>query len=191
MSRRISRRGLIGAFGALAGLSSGSALFSQAARPAFAHWVENFRARARGRGVSDATYSRVMATINPDTSLYALDRAQPECREEVWQYLNRRVSDWRIRTGKQRAKEHASLLERVEREYAVDRYAMLGLWGMESAFGDVVVNPKHMRPVLPALAALAWGEPRRRSARLPPETYSSTRYGCDVVPASLGISPNS
>ena len=33
---------------------------------------------------------------------------------------------------------------------------------MESAFGDVVVNPKHMRPVVPALAALAWGEPRRR-----------------------------
>ncbi len=43
-----------------------------------------------------------------------------------------------------------------------DRYIMLGLWGMESAFGDVVDNPKHMRPVFPALAALAWGEPRRR-----------------------------
>src|ERR1700687_2705117 len=34
---------------------------------------------------------------------------------------------------------------------------------MESSFGDVVVNPKYMRPVLPALAALAWGEPRRRA----------------------------
>jgi len=40
---------------------------------------------------------------------------------------------------------------------------MLGLWGMASAFGDLVDNPKHMRPVLPALAALAWGEPRRRA----------------------------
>ena len=40
---------------------------------------------------------------------------------------------------------------------------MLGLWGMESAFGDVATNPKHMRPVIPALAALAWGEARRRS----------------------------
>ncbi len=39
---------------------------------------------------------------------------------------------------------------------------MLGLWGMESSFGDVIVNPKYMRPVIPALAALAWGEPRRR-----------------------------
>src|SRR6185503_7280422 len=70
--------------------------------------------------------------------------------------------DWRITTGIERAREIAPLLERIERDYGVDRYIMLGLWGMESAFGDVVVNPKHMRPVIPALAALAWGEPRRR-----------------------------
>jgi len=128
----------------------------------FSQWVESFRPRARGRGISDATYSRVMSAIRPDTSVYALDRSQPEFKEEVWQYLNRRVSDWRIHTGKERAKEYAALLARVEREYAVDRYIMLGLWGMESAYGDVVVNLKLMRPVMPALAALAWGERRRR-----------------------------
>jgi lytic murein transglycosylase len=33
---------------------------------------------------------------------------------------------------------------------------------MESSFGDVMDNPKYMRPVIPALAALAFGEPRRR-----------------------------
>jgi lytic murein transglycosylase len=33
---------------------------------------------------------------------------------------------------------------------------------MESSYGDVVINPKYMRPIIPALAALAWGEPRRR-----------------------------
>ncbi len=31
-----------------------------------------------------------------------------------------------------------------------------------SSYGDVVDNPKYMRPVIPALAALAYGEPRRR-----------------------------
>ena len=34
---------------------------------------------------------------------------------------------------------------------------------MESSFGDVIVNRKYMRPVIPALAALASGEPRRRA----------------------------
>src|SRR5260370_1077747 len=40
---------------------------------------------------------------------------------------------------------------------------MLGLWGIESAFGDPDVQKNHMRPIIPALAALAWGEPRRRA----------------------------
>jgi membrane-bound lytic murein transglycosylase B len=129
----------------------------------FPEWVAALRARARAKGVSDATYTRVMGALKLDLSVYALDSDQPEFHEEVWQYLNKRVSDWRIVTGKERAAEHAKLLERVEKEYGVDRYTMLGLWGMESAFGDLVTNPKHMRPIFPALAALAWGEPRRRS----------------------------
>jgi membrane-bound lytic murein transglycosylase B len=159
---RPSRRDLIllGA-GAAAAMACGRAQ-AQVARQPFAQWVESFRPRALARGVSEATYRRVMSGIKPDTSVYALDRAQPEFNEELWQYLNRRVSDWRIQTGKERARQHAALLSRIEREYGIDRYHLMGLWGMESAFGDVVENMKHQRPVIPALAALAWGEPRRR-----------------------------
>src|SRR6185436_7122767 len=51
----------------------------------------------------------------------------------------------------------------IEKDYGVERSVMLGLWGIESAFGDADVQKNHMRPVIPALAALAWGEPRRRA----------------------------
>jgi lytic murein transglycosylase len=164
MHNSLSRRALLAAgLGGLCALPFPAGAAAQSSRLTFAQWVDSFRARAIARGVSASTYTRVMNAIVPDTSVYALDRAQPEFQEVVWQYLNRRVSDWRITTGKVRAREHAKLLERIEQDYGVDRYVMLGLWGMESAFGDVVENPKHMRPVLPALAALAWGEPRRRS----------------------------
>ena len=95
--------------------------------------------------------------------MFAQFRSQPEFTEQIWQYINRRCSDWRVITGKERAKEYAGLLTRLEKDYGVDRYILLGLWGMELSFGDVVTNPKYMRPVIPALAALAWGEPRRRS----------------------------
>jgi len=153
---------LSGALGAAAGLALGRpALATQS--PAFAHWVTGFRARAIRRGISEATYDRVMTTLSPDTSVFAQFRAQPEFTEQVWQYINRRCSDWRVITGKERAKEYAGLLARLEKDYGVDRYILLGLWGMESSFGVVIVNPKYMRPVIPALAALAWGEPRRRS----------------------------
>jgi membrane-bound lytic murein transglycosylase B len=164
MAQSITRRAFFDtAFGAAVAFAGCAPAFAQVSPLSFPQWVERFRARAQERGISEATYNRVLGSIKPDTSVYALDRAQPEFNEEIWQYLNRRVSDWRIITGKERAREYADLLARVEHEYGVDRYIMLGLWGMESAFGDVVVNPKHMRPVMPALAALAWGEPRRRS----------------------------
>jgi lytic murein transglycosylase len=163
MAPAITRRAwLATALGATASLALiGEALAKQT--PAFARWVAGFRARAIARGVSEQTYDRVMSAVTPDTSVFEQFRAQPEFTEQVWQYINRRCSDWRVITGKERAKEYAGLLTRLEKDYGVDRYTMLGVWGMESSFGDVITNPKYMRPVIPALAALAWGEPRRHA----------------------------
>jgi lytic murein transglycosylase len=136
---------------------------ARAAGASFEAWRDAFRHRAAARGIQDATYRRVMDGIKPDTSVYAEIRSQPEFNEALWQYINRRASDWRIITGKARAQQYAPLLARIESAYGVDRYIMLALWGIESSYGEVIDNPKYMRPVIPALAALAWGEPRRRS----------------------------
>ena len=134
---------------------------AQGARP-FPQWVESFRARALERGVSDATYTKVMGNLKPDTSVFAAIRNQPEFQEKIWQYLNRRVSDWRIQTGKEKLKEHGALLARIEKDTGVSRTVLLALWGIESAYGDPDVQKSAMRPVFPSLAALAWGEARRR-----------------------------
>jgi peptidoglycan lytic transglycosylase B len=159
----LSRRTwLTGALGAGCSLAFGAASPVHAAPTSFPRWVVAFRARALKRGISEATYARVMNSLEPDTSVFAQFRSQPEFTEQLWQYINRRCSEWRVITGQQRAKDYGALLERIEKDYGVDRYVMLGLWGMESSFGDVMTNSKYMRPVIPALAALAWGEPRRR-----------------------------
>jgi membrane-bound lytic murein transglycosylase B len=159
----LSRRSLIsGTFGSLALFAAGSAAQAQRASTGFERWVAGFKPRALARGVSSETYDRVMNGVKPDTSVYAQNSAQPEFTEKLWQYVNRRCSDHRVITGKKRATEYEKLLARIETDYGVDRYLMLGLWGMESSFGDLVDNPRYMKPVMPALAALAWGEPRRR-----------------------------
>jgi len=160
--RRLTRRSVI-----TSGIAAGtcvvwSGLATAVQSPAFARWVAEFRSRAISRGISEQTYDRVMGPVAPDTSVLAEVRSQPEFTELMWQYINRRCSEWRVITGKARAKEYADLLGRIEKDYGVDRYVMLGLWGMESSFGDLIVNRKYMRPIIPALAALAWGEPRRR-----------------------------
>jgi len=104
-----------------------------------------------------------MGTLGPDTTGLEAIHSQPEFNEQLWQYLNRRVSDWRITTGKEKAQEYAPLFARIEKDFGVERSVMLGIWGIESAFGDPLVQQNHMRPVIPSLAALAWGEPRRRA----------------------------
>jgi lytic murein transglycosylase len=100
--------------------------------------------------------------LAPDPSVFDELRDQPEFTEQLWQYLNRRVSEWRLTTGKEKLREHADLLARIERDFGVPPSVMLGLWGVESAYGDPVVHKNHSRPVIPALATLAWAEPRRR-----------------------------
>ena len=146
------------------GIAASAALGAHAAAspPGFSNWVAEFRSRALTRGISEKTYAKVMNSLEPDMSVFARFNAQPEFTEQLWQYVNRRCSDWRVITGKERAKEYADLLSRIEKDYGVSRYILLGLWGMESSYGDLIDNRKYMRPVIPALAALAWREPRRR-----------------------------
>lgn len=160
----LSRRAwLRGAFGAAGSLALPAPLFAQSAAQPFEQWVAAFRPRALAKGVSGATYDRVMGRVKPDMSVFAQQRSQPEFREQLWQYLNRRVSEWRIVAGRERAREYAPLLAKIERDPGVERAVILGLWGVESAFGDPIVQQNHFKPVIPSLAALAWGEPRRRA----------------------------
>jgi membrane-bound lytic murein transglycosylase B len=147
--------------------SLGAPILLTHARPALAQsfeaWREAFHARALAKGVTEATWDRAMAHVKPDMSVFEQIKAQPEFTEQIWQYINRRVSDWRIIHGKQALKENAALFTRIERDFGVERGTLLALWGVESAYGDPAVQKNHMRPVFPSLAALAWNEPRRKA----------------------------
>jgi len=104
-----------------------------------------------------------MQEVQPDTGVLEAIRNQAEFNLQLWQYLNRATTDWKINAGKEKAKQYAPLLSRIESDFGVEPAFMLGVWGIESAFGDPVVEKNHMRPVIPSLATLAWGEPRRRA----------------------------
>src|SRR6266478_3841979 len=92
-----------------------------AAPPGFDLWRDGFRARALARGISDTTWTRVMGRIEPDMSVFKQMRNQPEFNEQIWQYINRRVSDWRIIAGKEALKKNEALFARIEKDFGVDR----------------------------------------------------------------------
>ncbi|HAP11518.1 MAG TPA: lytic murein transglycosylase, partial [Afipia sp.] len=75
----------------------------------------------------------------------------------------RRVSDWRLSAGKVALQKNSALFARIEKDFGVERGTLLALWGVETAYGDPLVQQNHMRPVFPSLAALAWNEPRRKA----------------------------
>ena len=161
-SPRLSRRRLL-----QTGLAASAAIVVpdvlKAAPVGFEQWRDGFRTRAAAKGVSDATYMRVMGRIEPDMSVFQKMRSQPEFNEQLWQYINRRASDWRITAGKVALQKNEALFGRIVQDFGVERGTLLALWGVESAYGDPVVQQNHMRPVFPLLAALAWNEPRRRA----------------------------
>src|SRR6195256_3012246 len=160
---RQTRRALLQTgLGATALLATPLAAYA-AAPPGFDAWRDGFRARALAKGISEATWTRVMSRIEPDMSVFKQMQKQPEFHEEIWQYINRRVSDWRIINGREALKKNAALFARIEQDFGVERGTLLALWGVESAYGDPLVQQNHMRPVFPSLAALAWNEPRRRA----------------------------
>jgi lytic murein transglycosylase len=141
-----------------------SPLAAGAATPAaFTRWRENFHGRALAKGITEATWNRAMARVEPDMTVFDEFGNQPEFTEETWQYINRRVSDWRIIYGKAALKKNAALFDRIEKDFGVERGTLLALWGVESAYGDPQVQQNHMRPIFPSLAALAWNAPRRKA----------------------------
>ncbi len=153
----IARRTLLTtALSGAASLALGPPAFAQSAAAPFPQWVETFRAKAIAKGVSDATYTRVMGSLKPDQGVFSEIRSQPEFNQQLWQYINRRVSDWRIQYGQERAREIAPLLARIEKDFGVERAVILGLWGIEF---DLRRSAGEAEP-------LAAGVSRARGARL-------------------------
>src|ERR1700712_1641024 len=100
-----------------------------AAPPGFDQWRDGFRARALAKGISEATWTRVMGRIEPDMTVFRQMQKQPEFNEQIWQYVNRRASDWRITAGKEALRKNDALFARIERDVGVERGTPLALGG--------------------------------------------------------------
>jgi membrane-bound lytic murein transglycosylase B len=105
MARRASLKMAAGAF---AGLILPRYVGARETQPTFDQWIAAFQGKALARGITPETYARVMSNLKPDNTGLAAIHEQPEFNEQLWQYLNRRVSDWRIIAGRQKAQEHSA-----------------------------------------------------------------------------------
>ena len=118
----------------------------------FQSWVTAFRQRAGESGISAELFDNVFRKMTPDDTIARADRSQPEYAQSIWAYLGGALSIIRVKYGQTLQQQNASLLEKVEARYGVDREVLLAVWGLESNFG----RQSGRKQVLRSLATLAW-----------------------------------
>jgi len=134
----------------LCGLSVGTPTAS--AKPTFQNYLESLYPDAAAAGVEWETFERAIKGLTPNTKLEKLTRQQPEFKRTIGQYVQKSVTDGRIKTGRAMAKKYARTLAAIEKKYGVDKYAILAIWGMETNFGGYIGKSD----VLRSLATLGY-----------------------------------
>lgn len=132
--------------------------FQSSGNAEFDDWRDDFARRAVGRGRDPAVLARLLSGIGPDERIIELDRRQPEFVSPVWDYVTNRVTDNRIAGGRALKGAIGPTLDAVEQRYGVPSGIILGIWGLESNYGEAPLNYN----AAAALATLAY-EGRRRA----------------------------
>ena len=117
----------------------------------FAEWLVGFREEALASGISQATVDLALSEIEPLPVVVERDRTQAEFVLPLDVYLKRRLSAKTVKTGRQMAREHRTVLRRVSARFGVPSAVIVSVWGLESTFGRFTGT----RPTIVALATLA------------------------------------
>jgi membrane-bound lytic murein transglycosylase B len=134
----------------------------EASANSFTRWVEGFWPSARAAGISRATYDAAFQGVtSPDPEVLKADANQAEFKQDIWDYLDRAVSERRIETGLLMRKELEPVLLQVEQRYKVDRDIVLAIFGMETSYGKF----KGDKSVIRSLATLAHTGRRQKFGR--------------------------
>jgi len=117
----------------------------------FQAWLEQtVWPKAQAEGVSRRTFEAAFAGVRlnwelPDLVPPGSRPATPKRQRQAefgapGKYFNRGSVEAATRTGRQMAKRHAAVLERVEAKTGVPGRIILGIWGRESGYGRVAIR---------------------------------------------------
>lgn len=118
----------------------------------FDSWLESFKTKAQRQGISPQTLNDALTGLEPDDSVIALDRKQPEGQITLEKYLKNTISARRVRVGRAMLREHADVLGEISKRYGVQPKYIVALWGIESDYGNYQGNFS----VVQSLATLAF-----------------------------------
>lgn len=163
-NKRCLSRSVTGFFASL--LLAGSVFSPLAGAEEFTACIARLKLEAQQQGISSQQVA-VLDNVKPIARTIELDRNQPEFVQTFAGYFNQRVSDYRIRYGREMLDQHRAFLTALTEQYGVPAQYLVSFWALESNFGRHIGKI----PILDTLATLACDE--RRSELFSRELFAA------------------
>lgn len=137
-------------------LLAAPALRAQDAPPAvdptqFSACLNELKAAPAFSRITPATFVRATEGLQADPSVLVLLDRQPEFSMPVWDYIAVLVDDERVADGRAAHAKWRDALEKIEQQSGVAPNVVVGVWGVESNFGQNLGG----RPLVQSLATLS------------------------------------
>ena len=101
----------------------------------FDQWLKKFQIKAVKRGISENVVIEIMSAAKFLPKVIEYDRYQPEFYEDTYTYIKKRSSNRKVREGLKLYKKEKKIIEKVEKDFQVEKELLLALMGIETNFG--------------------------------------------------------
>jgi len=116
----------------------------------FQQCLDSLKNSSKFSGVDGYTFNNYRPS-QPDPSVIQSLNYQPEFQKDVWDYLSALVDKERVEDGIRAKRQWGSTLRQIESHYGVKAEHVLGVWGVESNFGQTLGK----KPLFESLATLS------------------------------------
>ena len=122
----------------------------------FNEWKKKFKLIALERGVSLNTIENTVGKSSFLKNVIKYDRYQPEFYEDTKTYISKRANIKKVNSGIKIYNTNKEVIDKITREFSVDRNLLLSLMGIETNFGNYLGK----MDIVSSLATLSYDKRR-------------------------------
>jgi len=119
-------------------------------------WIKDFKIKAINSGISKSVVDVIMSDAKFLPKVIEYDRYQPEFYEDTFTYIKKRSSRNKIKEGLKIYKNEKLIIEKIEKEFDVEKELLLSLMGIETNFGKYLGK----MDIISSLATLSFDQRR-------------------------------
>ena len=122
----------------------------------FNEWLKKFKITAISSGISTKVVNELMSEAKFLPKVIEYDRFQPEFYEDTFTYIKKRSSNRKLKEGLDLYNKEKSIIEKIEKDFNVEKELLLALMGIETNFGKYLGK----MDIISSLATLSFDKRR-------------------------------